>query len=125
MGGGFVGSRRWIFATGGSPEVDRVVVVVPGGGSEAGDRRWSRGKFNDLLLLPLSLSLSVLERPSGTTPQCDSLLKGVSLSKLPKWGAFPKNGLVASSSPWFDMYGNDFGWGKPVAVRSGSSNKIN
>ncbi|KAF7131757.1 hypothetical protein RHSIM_Rhsim09G0112300 [Rhododendron simsii] len=38
-------------------------------------------------------------------------------------GAFLKNGLATSSSPRFDMYGNDFGWGKPVAVRSGSANK--
>jgi len=29
------------------------------------------------------------------------------------------NFLAISSSPWFDVYGNDFGWGKPVAVRSG------
>ncbi|CAJ2635549.1 unnamed protein product [Trifolium pratense] len=33
------------------------------------------------------------------------------------------NLLLISSSPWFDVYGNDFGWGKPVAVRS--SYKIN
>ncbi|TYJ28930.1 hypothetical protein E1A91_A06G034400v1 [Gossypium mustelinum] len=31
--------------------------------------------------------------------------------------------LITSSSPRFDMYGNDFGWGKPIAVRSGSANK--
>lgn len=31
-----------------------------------------------------------------------------------------KNFLAISSSPWFDVYGNDFGWGKPVAVRSGN-----
>ncbi|OMO96936.1 Transferase [Corchorus olitorius] len=28
-----------------------------------------------------------------------------------------------SSSPWFNIYGNDFGWGRPIAVRSGSANK--
>ncbi|KAJ8770796.1 hypothetical protein K2173_021443 [Erythroxylum novogranatense] len=33
------------------------------------------------------------------------------------------NALVTSSSPRFDVYGNDFGWGKPVAVRSGQGNK--
>ncbi|CAH9089084.1 unnamed protein product [Cuscuta europaea] len=33
------------------------------------------------------------------------------------------NTLVISSSPRFDMYGTDFGWGKPVAVRSGMANK--
>ncbi|XP_004511082.1 protein ENHANCED PSEUDOMONAS SUSCEPTIBILITY 1-like [Cicer arietinum] len=35
------------------------------------------------------------------------------------------NTLVTSSSPWFDVYGNDFGWGKPVGVRSGGANKKN
>jgi len=35
------------------------------------------------------------------------------------------NWLSTSSSPRFDVYGNDFGWGKPVAVRSGGSNKYN
>ncbi|WCJ31239.1 HXXXD-type acyl-transferase family protein [Euphorbia peplus] len=34
-----------------------------------------------------------------------------------------KNALVTSSSPRFDVYGNDFGWGKPIAVRSGEGNK--
>ncbi|CAH9089086.1 unnamed protein product [Cuscuta europaea] len=33
------------------------------------------------------------------------------------------NTLVISSSPRFDMYGADFGWGKPVAVRSGMGHK--
>ncbi|KAL4382803.1 hypothetical protein AHAS_Ahas04G0270000 [Arachis hypogaea] len=33
------------------------------------------------------------------------------------------NAVVTSSSPRFDVYGNDFGWGKPVAVRSGAVNK--
>jgi hypothetical protein len=31
--------------------------------------------------------------------------------------------LVLGSSPRFDVYGNDFGWGKPVAVRHGGQNK--
>jgi len=30
------------------------------------------------------------------------------------------NFLIIGGSPWFDVYGNDFGWGKPVAVRSGT-----
>ncbi|CAN6324245.1 unnamed protein product [Urochloa humidicola] len=32
--------------------------------------------------------------------------------------------LATGSSPRFDVFGNDFGWGKPVAVRSGSGNKM-
>ncbi|CAO2200219.1 unnamed protein product [Urochloa humidicola] len=31
--------------------------------------------------------------------------------------------LVTGSSPRFDVFGNDFGWGKPVGVRSGAGNK--
>ncbi|XP_045786681.1 uncharacterized acetyltransferase At3g50280-like [Trifolium pratense] len=33
------------------------------------------------------------------------------------------NVLMANSSPRFDVYGNDFGWGKPIAVRNGVGNK--
>ncbi|XVF17658.1 hypothetical protein REPUB_Repub10bG0142200 [Reevesia pubescens] len=52
---------------------------------------------------------------------------------LESWIASPKpitmdtimsNVMVTSSSPRFNMYGNDFGWGRPIAVRSGSANKF-
>uniref|UniRef100_A0A0V0GU93 Putative ovule protein n=1 Tax=Solanum chacoense TaxID=4108 RepID=A0A0V0GU93_SOLCH len=33
------------------------------------------------------------------------------------------NSLIASSSPRFNVYDNDFGWGRPVAVRTGAGNK--
>ncbi|OMO58121.1 Transferase [Corchorus olitorius] len=29
--------------------------------------------------------------------------------------------MGSSASPRFNVYGNDFGWGKPIAVRSGSA----
>ena len=32
--------------------------------------------------------------------------------------------VATGSSPRFDVYGNDFGWGRPVAVRSGAGNKM-
>ncbi|KAM3379526.1 hypothetical protein P3S68_011940 [Capsicum galapagoense] len=31
--------------------------------------------------------------------------------------------LGINNSPWFNIYGNDFGWGKPIGVRSGMANK--
>lgn len=40
-----------------------------------------------------------------------------------KEGKLERNGIGVSSSPRFNMYGNDFGWGKPVAIRSGISHK--
>ncbi|KAL6273690.1 hypothetical protein ACE6H2_024382 [Prunus campanulata] len=33
--------------------------------------------------------------------------------------------LFTRSSPRFNVYGNDFGWGRPVAVRCGTSNNMN
>ncbi|TVU14901.1 hypothetical protein EJB05_38398, partial [Eragrostis curvula] len=32
--------------------------------------------------------------------------------------------VVTGNSPRFDAFGNDFGWGRPVAVRSGAGNKV-
>ncbi|EOA13358.1 hypothetical protein CARUB_v10026392mg [Capsella rubella] len=32
------------------------------------------------------------------------------------------NSIVIASSPRFNVYGNDFGWGKPIAVRAGPGN---
>ncbi|RYR28664.1 hypothetical protein Ahy_B01g052799 isoform A [Arachis hypogaea] len=36
-------------------------------------------------------------------------------------GAVGAKALATGSSPRFNVYGNDFGWGKPVAVRAGSN----
>ncbi|KAG8080881.1 hypothetical protein GUJ93_ZPchr0007g5203 [Zizania palustris] len=37
---------------------------------------------------------------------------------------FEASGVMIGSSPRFDMYGCDFGWGKAVAARSGKANKM-
>ncbi|KAF2295314.1 hypothetical protein GH714_032555 [Hevea brasiliensis] len=44
--------------------------------------------------------------------------------KILKMDGIPQDDLAASSSPRFNVYGNDFGWGKPIAVRSGPENKF-
>ncbi|CAN6223417.1 unnamed protein product [Urochloa humidicola] len=36
---------------------------------------------------------------------------------------FDPSGVMMGSSPRLDMYGCDFGWGKPIAARSGKANK--
>jgi hypothetical protein len=38
--------------------------------------------------------------------------------------SFGGSSVFTGSSPRFNVFGNNFGWGKPVAVRSGSGNKI-
>uniref|UniRef100_M8BAQ2 Putative acetyltransferase n=1 Tax=Aegilops tauschii TaxID=37682 RepID=M8BAQ2_AEGTA len=47
-----------------------------------------------------------------------------SFNCLPGFVAAVPTGTFTGSSPRFDVYGNDFGWGAPVAVRSGSGNKV-
>ncbi|XP_052136983.1 protein ENHANCED PSEUDOMONAS SUSCEPTIBILITY 1-like [Oryza glaberrima] len=53
-------------------------------------------------------------------------------ARVAAWGArptvytarcFDASGVMVGSSPRFDMYGCDFGWGKAVAARSGKANK--
>lgn len=47
-----------------------------------------------------------------------------SFSSLPALVATAHTMVLTGSSPSFDVYGNDFGWGEPVAIRSGSANKL-
>ncbi|KAK8615362.1 hypothetical protein V6N13_069135 [Hibiscus sabdariffa] len=44
--------------------------------------------------------------------------------KLMTSASFPSNLTGTSSSPRFDVFGNDYGWGRPIAVRSGLGNKV-
>ncbi|XP_047978878.1 uncharacterized acetyltransferase At3g50280-like [Salvia hispanica] len=41
------------------------------------------------------------------------------LSPTTRFDAIPTNHFILINSPSFDVYGNDFGWGPPVAARSG------
>nr|8H8I_A Chain A, AmAT7-3 [Astragalus membranaceus] len=46
--------------------------------------------------------------------------------QLPSMGmhtTFASQLLIIANSPRFNVYGNDFGWGKPLAVRSSAENK--
>ncbi|GJN34408.1 hypothetical protein PR202_gb23064 [Eleusine coracana subsp. coracana] len=56
----------------------------------------------------------------------DAFVRGRLAGAPPSVAAFrlaDANAMFVSSSPRFDMYGCDFGWGKPVAARSGKGNK--
>ncbi|KAF2295288.1 hypothetical protein GH714_032466 [Hevea brasiliensis] len=44
--------------------------------------------------------------------------------KILKMDGVPQDDLAASSSPRFNVYENDFGWGKPIAVRSGPGTSL-
>ncbi|KAK3132886.1 hypothetical protein QOZ80_6AG0529030 [Eleusine coracana subsp. coracana] len=56
----------------------------------------------------------------------DAFVRGRLVGAAPSVAAFrlaDANAMFVSSSPRFDMYGCDFGWGNPVAARSGKGNK--
>ncbi|KAJ4875246.1 putative acetyltransferase [Raphanus sativus] len=43
---------------------------------------------------------------------------------LKTFGAMVCDSVAVTSSPWFDVYGNDFGWGKPIAARARPMNSM-
>nr|ACJ85097.1 unknown [Medicago truncatula] len=82
------------------------------------------------LLQDNGLGKGALEMNKMIALQSDEMLKNEyeSWLKTPSFitdAKFNCKTLVGSSSPWFDVYGNDFGWGKPVGVRTGGANKEN
>ncbi|KAL9231177.1 hypothetical protein vseg_006434 [Gypsophila vaccaria] len=55
----------------------------------------------------------------------DDLKCWLQAPSVPKHGAmYDSQSVLISSSPRFDMYGNEFGLGKAIAVRSGYANKF-
>ena len=48
----------------------------------------------------------------------------VKAPKINNLSSLTSNALLTGSSPRFNVYGNDFGWGRPITVRSGVSNKF-
>ncbi|CAB4287389.1 unnamed protein product [Prunus armeniaca] len=62
---------------------------------------------------------------SQTEQDVRKLLEGwIKDPKVPKLDGLASNSLLTGSSPRFNVFGNDFGWGRPLAVRSGVGNKF-
>ncbi|PPE02266.1 hypothetical protein GOBAR_DD00725 [Gossypium barbadense] len=69
-------------------------------------------------------------------PKLDPLYFGNAIQSIPtyaEWekdprcfplGNFDETSMTMGSSPRFPMYENDFGWGRPLAIRSGGANKF-
>ena len=49
-------------------------------------------------------------------------MKAPKIYKRP--GLTSNNKFITVSSPRFNVYGKDFGWGRPIAVRTGPSSKF-
>ncbi|WCJ31241.1 HXXXD-type acyl-transferase family protein [Euphorbia peplus] len=72
------------------------------------------------------VALQINKMVSGYTEEKarDSIESWIKDPEFPTMSELIRDALAASSSPRFNVYGNDFGWGKPKAVRSGPGNKF-
>ena len=68
------------------------------------------------IAMEMNKEISSKSHPKKVMSDYESWLKTPSISEP---GRSSSNLLIASSSPRFNYYGNDFGWGKPIAVRNG------
>ncbi|KAL1217821.1 putative acetyltransferase [Cardamine amara subsp. amara] len=76
------------------------------------DLRWSADKLNQSVAAHQDGRIRSVVADWEANPKCFPL------------GNLDGASVTMGSSPRFPMYDNDFGWGRPVAVRSGRSNKF-
>ncbi|XP_022871493.1 uncharacterized acetyltransferase At3g50280-like [Olea europaea var. sylvestris] len=76
------------------------------------DLRWCAGQLNKNVLAHDKDTVRRYVEDWERDPRCFPL------------GNFDGAMITMGSSPRFPMYENDFGWGRPVAVRSGQANKF-
>lgn len=76
------------------------------------DLRWAAEQLNKNVLDHQNDTVRRFVADWESNPRCFPL------------GNFDGGMLTMGSSPRFPMYDNDFGWGRPVAVRSGRANKF-
>ncbi|CAI0411829.1 unnamed protein product [Linum tenue] len=88
-------------------------------------------KERDLLLLEgekglghVAAAVNRVVAGQGEEKMMEELEAWIENPRISGLARLAKETLLLSSSPRYDVYGNDFGWGKPVAVRSGAGNKF-
>ncbi|KAF2295313.1 hypothetical protein GH714_032551 [Hevea brasiliensis] len=75
---------------------------------------------NGLGFAALQINKMVAQQTDGEVRKnLENWVKRPILSKL---SAAASNALIVASSPRFNVFGNNFGWGRPVAVRGGAGN---
>ncbi|XVE69367.1 hypothetical protein DITRI_Ditri09bG0146500 [Diplodiscus trichospermus] len=76
------------------------------------DLRWCAARLNDSVRAHNDEAVRRFVKEWEKDPRCFPL------------GNFDGASMTMGSSPRFPMYDNDFGWGRPLAVRSGGANKF-
>ncbi|VAH55461.1 unnamed protein product [Triticum turgidum subsp. durum] len=81
----------------------------------------------EILKLGLGWTASLLNRMVASFDEASERDRLASWPRNPSFACVsppPAALVVTGNSPRFDVYGNDFGWGRPVGVRSGPANKM-
>ncbi|GMY08106.1 uncharacterized acetyltransferase At3g50280 [Fagus crenata] len=92
--------------------IQSIVTIASAGDVLTRDPRWCAEQLNTNVL---AHNDAIVRRFIGdweSNPRCFPL------------GNFDGATITMGSSPRFPMYDNDFGWGRPLAVRSGGANKF-
>ncbi|CAN1192099.1 Uncharacterized acetyltransferase At3g50280 [Linum perenne] len=121
------------------PEAEVAFVVQVGFRSRLKPRFPDDYFGNAVMTWPIALKVKVLQEEGlgHVAAEINKVVTGLSDEKLkgaveswignPKMPTLRQSGygcMALSGSPRFDVYGNDFGWGPPAAVRSGAGNKF-
>ncbi|KAF8106000.1 hypothetical protein N665_0149s0030 [Sinapis alba] len=54
----------------------------------------------------------------------ENWVTNVTIPKIGVGSRLADHSLIVASSPWFEVYDHNFGWGKPIAARAGPGNGI-
>ncbi|OVA06477.1 Transferase [Macleaya cordata] len=92
--------------------IQSIPTVAPAGELLSRDLRWCAGMLNKNVVAHDDATVRRGVEDWEKNPRCFPL------------GNFDGASITMGSSPRFPMYDNDFGWGRPLAVRSGKANKF-
>lgn len=92
--------------------IQSIPTVATAGEVLGGGLRWCAGELNRSVKAHDNATVRRFVKEWESSPRCFPL------------GNFDGSMITMGSSPRFPMYDNDFGWGRPVAVRSGRANKF-
>ncbi|KAE8732888.1 hypothetical protein F3Y22_tig00001695pilonHSYRG00029 [Hibiscus syriacus] len=92
--------------------IQSIPTYASAGDVKSRDLRWCSRQLNDRVRAHDYETVRLFARNWEEDPRCFPL------------GNFDGGCMTMGSSPRFPMYDNDFGWGRPLAVRIGGANKF-
>ncbi|ESQ45495.1 hypothetical protein EUTSA_v10011048mg, partial [Eutrema salsugineum] len=74
---------------------------------------------------PLQISKTVRSQTNENYKTfAETWVRNIKIPRIDVVSRIGDNSLIVNNSPWFEVYENDFGLGKPIAIRAGPANGI-